>query len=322
MDYNQKPLVSILIPTYNRAHLIGETLDSVLAQTYENWECIVVDDGSTDSTAELLASYVQKDARFQYHQRPSNRLKGASSCRNFGAEKADGEYFIFLDSDDHLLKDCIKNRLLRIEEFPSCFFWIFPMLTQSREDRLPLKREIPIKVNYLEEFLSNRILWQTTATVWSKSFLLDLGGFDASYPRLNDPEIHIRAFIKADTNFKVFYSADGDYVYKQVFSKEKRISIYINYNLSLRILVKKTVPLLLLIKKDELIKLMKSFLIDYYTEAYKHNSLYRNIRLLNAFRVYDVISLKQFLRIVYYKSCFLLGLKNKSRISLSQLFYK
>ena len=60
----QPPLVSIIIPTYNRAHLIGETLDSVLVQTYTHWECIVVDDGSTDGTDALLATYCKKDSRF------------------------------------------------------------------------------------------------------------------------------------------------------------------------------------------------------------------------------------------------------------------
>lgn len=86
----EQPLVSIIIPTYNRAHLIGETLDSVLAQIYTNWECIVVDDGSTDSTAELLAFYVEKDSRFQYHHRPKDRLKGANACRNYGFELSRG----------------------------------------------------------------------------------------------------------------------------------------------------------------------------------------------------------------------------------------
>ena len=58
-------LVSIIIPTYNRAHLIGETLDSISAQTFRNWECIIVDDGSTDDTATLIANYIKKDIRFQ-----------------------------------------------------------------------------------------------------------------------------------------------------------------------------------------------------------------------------------------------------------------
>ena len=96
----QAPLVSIIIPTYNRAHLIGETLDSVLAQTYTNWECIVVDDGSADNTSTLLAEYCTKDSRFQYHHRPSDRPKGANACRNYGFELSKGEYVNWFDSDD------------------------------------------------------------------------------------------------------------------------------------------------------------------------------------------------------------------------------
>ena len=66
----KQALISIIIPTFNRAHLIGETLDSVLAQTYPNWECIIVDDGSTDTTDEVVGEYVKKDSRFLYHHRP------------------------------------------------------------------------------------------------------------------------------------------------------------------------------------------------------------------------------------------------------------
>ena len=109
------PLVSIIIPTYNRAHLIGETLDSVLVQTYENWECIIVDDGSTDNTSKLLESYVQKDSRFQYHHRPSNRLKGANACRNYGFELSKGDYIQWLDSDDLLAENKISDQILLLK---------------------------------------------------------------------------------------------------------------------------------------------------------------------------------------------------------------
>ena len=79
-----QPLISIIIPTYNRAQIIGETLDSLIAQTYANWECIAVDDGSTDNTDEVLVAYCNKDTRFQYHHRPKDKLKGPNSCRNYG----------------------------------------------------------------------------------------------------------------------------------------------------------------------------------------------------------------------------------------------
>ncbi|MCR9183584.1 MAG: glycosyltransferase [Flavobacteriaceae bacterium] len=107
---NLEPLVSIIIPTYNRAHLIGETLDSVLAQTYTNWECIIVDDGSTDATAEVVQTYLDKDPRFQYHHRPADRLKGANACRNYGFEMSKGEYIQWLDSDDLISENKIEEQ--------------------------------------------------------------------------------------------------------------------------------------------------------------------------------------------------------------------
>ena len=92
--------VSIIIPTYNRAHLIRETLDSVVTQTYLNWECIIVDDGSTDNTDEVVGEYVKNDKRFKYFERTENYLSGGNGARNFGLDLAQGEYIVFFDSDD------------------------------------------------------------------------------------------------------------------------------------------------------------------------------------------------------------------------------
>lgn len=105
------PLVSIIIPTYNRAHLIGKTLDSILAQTYQKWECIVVDDGSSDKTDMMMKNYCNKDSRFKYFHRAANKLKGANACRNMGLENARGDYIIFFDSDDLMTKDHIQIKL-------------------------------------------------------------------------------------------------------------------------------------------------------------------------------------------------------------------
>lgn len=97
------PLVSVVIPTYNREHLISETLDSVLAQTYTNWECIVVDDGSKDNTESLLRSYIEKDSRFHFIKRPQNTIKGANVCRNIGFKNSKGLFIQWFDSDDIML---------------------------------------------------------------------------------------------------------------------------------------------------------------------------------------------------------------------------
>src|SRR5690554_6998972 len=114
---DQNPLVSIIIPTYNRAHLIGETLDSVLAQTYQNWECIVVDDGSTDNTDEVMAEYMAKDSRFQYHHRPEDRLPGGNAARNYGFEVSKGEYIQWFDSDDIMLQNFILDKVKVLNSF-------------------------------------------------------------------------------------------------------------------------------------------------------------------------------------------------------------
>ena len=96
-------MVSIIIPTYNRVNLIGETLDSVIGQTYKNWECIIVDDGCTDNTENVISEF--SDSRIKYYKRPFNKKKGASSCRNYGLEIAKGKLIQFLDDDDLLDKN-------------------------------------------------------------------------------------------------------------------------------------------------------------------------------------------------------------------------
>jgi glycosyltransferase involved in cell wall biosynthesis len=110
-------LVSIIIPTYNRAYLIGETLESIVAQTYTNWECIVVDDGSEDYTEELLKFYCKLDSRILFYKRPKHKRKGANACRNFGFEKGKGNYIIWFDSDDLMTSDHIENKVEALEKY-------------------------------------------------------------------------------------------------------------------------------------------------------------------------------------------------------------
>lgn len=108
-------LVSIIIPTYNRAHLIGETLDSIIAQTYTNWECIIIDDGSTDNTYDLIVKYCLKDHRIQYSRRSEGRPKGANACRNYGFEISKGVYTKWFDSDDIMLPMHLETLIATLE---------------------------------------------------------------------------------------------------------------------------------------------------------------------------------------------------------------
>lgn len=114
---NNLALVSIIIPTYNRANLIGETLDSILQQTYANWECIIVDDGSTDNTEEIVSQFLEKDTRFQYQHRSKERPKGANACRNIGLETANGAFIVFFDSDDLMTPNHLEVKLHAINTY-------------------------------------------------------------------------------------------------------------------------------------------------------------------------------------------------------------
>lgn len=100
--------VSIIIPCYKQAHFLPETLDSVLAQTHADWECIIVNDGSPDNTREVTAEYCKMDSRFRYVEQENRGLSGARNC---GLDVASGQWIQFLDSDDYLLPEKIKAQL-------------------------------------------------------------------------------------------------------------------------------------------------------------------------------------------------------------------
>ena len=89
--------VSIIVPCYNQAAYLAETLDSVLDQTYQHWECVIVNDGSPDNAEEIANEYVAKDNRFKYLW---EKNEGPSQARNFGILNSDGKYVLPLDADD------------------------------------------------------------------------------------------------------------------------------------------------------------------------------------------------------------------------------
>ncbi|SFF74363.1 Glycosyltransferase involved in cell wall bisynthesis [Salegentibacter agarivorans] len=107
--------VSIIIPNFNRAHLILETLQSVVNQNYTNWECVIVDDGSTDNSLQVIQDFIYNDDRFTLLKRPLSRRKGANACRNYGFEKSDGYYVQWFDSDDIMTIDHIEKLVSAIE---------------------------------------------------------------------------------------------------------------------------------------------------------------------------------------------------------------
>ena len=198
-----KNLVSIIIPTFNRAHLIGETLDSVIAQTYNNWECIVVDDGSTDYTDELLDFYTQKDSRIQYHHRAKDLKKGANACRNYGFEISKGEYVNWFDSDDLMSPNfltCKSEILSKNEELDIVIsktrFIDFDGNIVAKEKRTTSSK------NLLEDFITLKISWYLPDPMYRKCFLKGKTLFNEKMHKEQDRDLHIRLLVE-NPNLKI-----------------------------------------------------------------------------------------------------------------------
>jgi glycosyltransferase involved in cell wall biosynthesis len=113
MRFSCIPDISIIMPTLNRALHLEHAVQSVLAQSYRNWELIIVDDGSTDNTFETLDRYILKFPNIRY-MKQSNRK--AALARNAGIQASFGRYITFLDSDDHYLENHLETRITLIEE--------------------------------------------------------------------------------------------------------------------------------------------------------------------------------------------------------------
>jgi glycosyltransferase involved in cell wall biosynthesis len=210
--HTDQPLVSIIIPTFNRANLIGETLDSVLAQTYPHWECIIVDDGSTDHTDEVVGAYVQKDARFRYHHRPDSHKSGGNGARNFGFEMSKGDFLIFLDSDDVLSEKCISGRENRMQQEDADMYINTSGLFDERPgDNNYLWNEIRPTENIndlIKRFLNTDMPWQTNGVLWNRSFFEQSGGWDEELIAWQDWDLHVRALFQ-NPKIKMFKEVDN-----------------------------------------------------------------------------------------------------------------
>jgi glycosyltransferase involved in cell wall biosynthesis len=185
-------LISIVIPTYNRALVIAGTLDSVLKQTYENWECIIVDDRSSDHTDELILQYVKSDQRFKYYKRPEFMIKGPNSCRNFGYSKSSGVFIKWLDSDDLLYEKTIFEQLKHFDSDTDAV--ICPLLKKDLETEKELGVNQISSEDTIKSYLEGTISYFVSGPIWRRSFLekIDLK-FDNTITNLDDWDFNLRA---------------------------------------------------------------------------------------------------------------------------------
>jgi glycosyltransferase involved in cell wall biosynthesis len=171
------PRVSVVIPTYNRGELLRETIDSVLAQTYHDFEIIVVDDGSTDNTAQLLTRY-QDDVRLVYR---AHKNCGVAATRNHGIRLARGEFLAFLDSDDRWLPQKLERQLQFADAHPE--YGLIATEISSFNKRGAVKAQnktatYRIKNGHVVEHLLFGNWIQTSTVLARRECVQAVGGFD------------------------------------------------------------------------------------------------------------------------------------------------
>ena len=185
--------VALITPSFNRAYIIGETAESIFAQTHENWEWVIVDDGSTDDSWDVIQSYAERDARVKAFQR-NRGPKGACTCRNMAVERTDADWLIFLDTDDLLHPDCLKQRLAAAQAAKEREVLYFPILVfeHSTEDCF-LWDDPEHPTNWLEGVLTMRPPVQGSGTFWPRALWDSHGGWREDLRVWQDIELHARA---------------------------------------------------------------------------------------------------------------------------------
>ena len=281
------PLVSIIIPTFNRAHLIVETLDSISAQTYKKWECIVVDDGSSDETEKILNEYVKNDARFQYHKRPDDRQKGANACRNFGIKICKGDYLIFFDSDDLMISECISLRVNYVTNNHDYDFVVFSYGILSKGKRVLKKNQYSTDCRkMIKGFLyGNMELWTILSPIYRTNFIKNKIWFNEKLNRLQDIEFHLKLLYNSNTKYN--YVNSTDVFYRSNYEEENK---YLNTKFQIKIIENFHELLISLFKifdNNFIIEVELGFyelfkrMIILYPKGFTYNFFYKIVRLYN-----------------------------------------
>lgn len=200
MSERTRPTVSVIIPCYNQRRYLPDAVGSLEAQTFADWECIIIDDGSTDDTAEVARSLTNEDPRLRYIHQPNS---GVSRARNHGLDEARGRYIQFLDADDMLAPEKLA---LQLEALSSAggLALAYCDYTYCAEDGKPIRDHICYRSPVLdaEDPLRDIALgWETKLCIPIQCFLLDARffaehglRFDESLPNNEDWDCWMRIF--------------------------------------------------------------------------------------------------------------------------------
>lgn len=199
-----KPLVSVIIPTYNREDVILRAVESVKNQTYKNIEIIIIDDCSSDNTYEVIKSELNSNIR--YYKNEKNQ--GGAGSRNVGASKANGEIFAFLDSDDEWYDYKIEEQMKMFNDNIDLVYSGYVIINEQTKEETRFNNDGEIT---LKKILSNNCIGTTSSICIKKDRFLEIGGFDKSLTSCQDWDLYIRAF--KDNNFSMVTKACVKYYY-------------------------------------------------------------------------------------------------------------
>lgn len=209
----REPIISFVIPSYQKGAYIEQTLQSLTRQSSDAWEAIVVENGSTDRSVEIVEKFCRQDSRIRWID-ASNEPKNGSRARNLGLGQASARFVVFLDADDFLMAECVERRILAADALQPYKFLVFPVGIYDSVSLRPRHTWVPEELKALEALLFHRVTWHTMGTLWRRDFICSIGGFDDRYSRLQDVETHIRALVAADNDFKVIRGYLPDSLYR------------------------------------------------------------------------------------------------------------
>ncbi|AWA31223.1 glycosyltransferase family 2 protein [Flavobacterium magnum] len=185
------PFFSVIIPLYNKENFIGNTISSVLAQTFTDFELIIINDGSTDNSAAIAKGF--SDPKIRFFSKPN---EGVSVARNFGISMAEADYITFLDADDYWYPDFLETMQRTIAGFPNESVFSAAIEIETAKNTFPARYSIPkssgcIVVDFFDASARECVIW-TSCAVFHKEVFQKAGTFDPKLKSVQDTDLWIR----------------------------------------------------------------------------------------------------------------------------------
>lgn len=205
---NDTPIVTILLATFNREGLISETLDSILAQTYFNWECIIVDDYSTDSTKEIIDEYIKRDTRFSYYLKSTNYKQGLSGSRNYSldiAKSRNAKFIQFFDDDDIMHPRKLELQIKPLIQDDSLGFTICKYRHYYGDENLQFELVDEdcniVSDNLFEDFFLGKMGINSLGQIWKADLILKYR-FDENLLYAEERDLYLKIFLLEKPKYK------------------------------------------------------------------------------------------------------------------------